>query len=1007
MAWGSPVRCPLAMLDHPAPSPDDREQRRLRKLIELNVLDTPQEPVFDSLAQLASELCGTPIALVSLIDADRQWFKANVGLHGVQETPRDVAFCDHAIRSDTLLVVPDATADTRFADNPLVTGDPGIRFYAGAPLVMSTGERVGTLCVIDAAPRAMAPEQAAALQQLARLAVQTLEMRRDLVQRTLEARNAREEATAAGAARLRAMLDAQREMVSQAQPDGTLVYVNPAYAEHLGTTVEAVQGRSLYDFIPADEREAVRQRITQVMATGEAVTADNPIVDATGQSRWIAWTNSRQTCTTGEHFLHSTGRDVTERRRADARLAEHRALLARTEALTRTGGWSLDLVGGTLSWSEETRRLHEVADDFRPTLANALDFYTPESRPRIEAAVGRAIESGDNWDLELELVTARGHRLWARAIGQADFVEGRAVRLSGAFQDITERRLLQARVEEQARFTRKMADELPVRVAYLDADRRYRFVNAQWCRLAGLRAEDAIGRTRAELFPHLDDTLFAERARMVLAGEPVNFEYDELQDGERRRYENRLTPDIDAQGRVHGFFLAGIDITERHVARKAAEEIAAIFQASSDLVLQWQPDGQLVYANPAAAVAMQGSAERPLLGLNIAALLPADTLTLYRTEILPTLDRGTLWVGDASIDLPGRLGVPVSLMVLAHRGAGGDVSRYSAVMRDITTDVQARQEVLRQTATLSYVADTVSARLAVVSAEGRYRFVNEAFARAVGRPAADIVGRGAREVIGEQELQRRLPAIQRVLAGERARIELATERNGQTTWADIEYIPMRLPTGELDGFVAVTTDITERRREEARLHGLSQTDALTGLLNRTGFEQRVTSHLSSGEPEPMALMYIDLDRFKAVNDTHGHAAGDSVLRQVARRMVRRVRPTDTIARLGGDEFALFLPGLVDAAQLARIGRQIIEDLSGPFDIGGGQAVSIGASAGGVAGQVDRDQWAPVLDRADQLLYQAKDAGRGRCKVEALLTAVGSPAVTPVRSSSPRAKTARG
>ncbi|MCB1958788.1 MAG: diguanylate cyclase, partial [Rhodocyclaceae bacterium] len=192
------------------------------------------------------------------------------------------------------------------------------------------------------------------------------------------------------------------------------------------------------------------------------------------------------------------------------------------------------------------------------------------------------------------------------------------------------------------------------------------------------------------------------------------------------------------------------------------------------------------------------------------------------------------------------------------------------------------------------------------------------------------------------------------------RIELATESNGQTTWADIEYIPMRLPTGELDGFVAVTTDITERRREEARLHGLSQTDALTGLLNRAGFEQRVTSHLSSGEPEPVALMYIDLDRFKAVNDTHGHAAGDAVLRQVARRMVRRVRPTDTIARLGGDEFALFLPGLVDAAQLARIGRQIIEDLSQPIDIGDGKTATIGASAGGVAGQVDRERWAGTL-----------------------------------------------
>ena len=118
---------------------DDFENQRLQRLRALMVLDTESEPIFDSLAALASSLCGTPIALLSLIDTDRQWFKANVGLAGVAQTPRAVAFCDHAIRSEAVMEVENAQQDPRFAANPLVTGAPDIRFYAGAPLISPRG----------------------------------------------------------------------------------------------------------------------------------------------------------------------------------------------------------------------------------------------------------------------------------------------------------------------------------------------------------------------------------------------------------------------------------------------------------------------------------------------------------------------------------------------------------------------------------------------------------------------------------------------------------------------------------------------------------------------------------------------------------------------------------------------------------------------------------------------------------------------------------------------------
>ncbi|RYF63166.1 MAG: GAF domain-containing protein, partial [Comamonadaceae bacterium] len=145
------------------PTTPANEDDRLRVLRELLILDTPPEERFDRIVAFAAQEFDAPMALITLVDADRQWFKARVGMD-LAETPRNISFCAHAILNPETMVVPDATQDPRFHDNPLVTGDSNVRFYAGAPLTLPSGESVGTLCIIDSQPRALDHVELAILQ---------------------------------------------------------------------------------------------------------------------------------------------------------------------------------------------------------------------------------------------------------------------------------------------------------------------------------------------------------------------------------------------------------------------------------------------------------------------------------------------------------------------------------------------------------------------------------------------------------------------------------------------------------------------------------------------------------------------------------------------------------------------------------------------------------------------------------------------------------------------------
>lgn len=669
-------------------------------------------------------------------------------------------------------------------------------------------------------------------------------------------------------------------------------------------------------------------------------------------------------------FLH----DITERKQSDDALRETQSSLAITGNLAGVGGWGLDLAANAMSWTDIVRDIHEVAPDFEPTPVQAFDFVEPGHQHSLIAALQQGIESGTRWHIEVPIRTAKQNQRWVRIVGDTEYdLDGEPVRVVGALQDISERKALALAFQAKEQFIRGITDSVPARIGYIDQLGRYQFVNEAYCKRFGRSREAILGKTRAELLGSKEDSAIAHYRARAFSGESQRFEAEESVEGTVHYIDSQLVPDFDEHGSVRGLFKIGIDITERKAAEVALRELTDIFDHTPDFIVQADWKGRLVYMNPAVREAVGLGLSDDVSTHEFSEFYTLETTQLMLDIAAPYARDHGVWLGENKAVLKGGRIVPVSHMVLAHKDEKGRVTRYSSVMRDISSEVHSRDLLHRQTETLSSIAEAIPSVVAAVGPDDTYRFVNSAFERWRGRPRSDILGRHIREVLGELEYAVSLPYIRRALNGETATFERDSFYGNAPHNQLVSYIPLRLPSGEVDGFVGVAQDITAHKQEELRLLRLSERDPLTGVLNRQGFETYLEQRHDKHE-EGCALLYIDLDRFKPVNDTYGHPMGDALLKAFAERLQTLVRPTDVVARLGGDEFAIVLPGIKNKANAEAVADKVVTAAATTFKIGQLE-LHVGASVGVALAQ--DDGWDGLVRRADAAVYVAKGRGRGQ------------------------------
>ena len=587
---------------------DGRETRRLAALADYEIMDTPRERTFDDLAALTAKLCDAPIAVINLVGDDCQFFKAEVGL-GVRSTPLESSFCAKALLEDEFLLVPDLTADPRFECNPLVTGEPHIRSYAGALLKTEDGLAIGTLCVLDYRVRTLTELQQETLRVLARQVMAQLDLRR-----AIQDRDRRYEELRDSEGRLRLVLDSARDYaIVTTDPERRITGWSAGAEAIFDWSEEQAIGRSFDElFLPDDRAAGVPEReVATAMAAGCAPDvrwhqredgtrvfmngSTHPIVDRDG----------------GHAGFIKIARDETRARNQADELARTRVDLVDSETRFRNMAdhapvmmWVTDPVGNCIylnrRWYEFTGQTREEAEGL-----GWLDATHPDDKAEAERVFLEANATGAPFRIEYRLCHAGGSYHWAIDAASPRFgPDGEFLGYIGSVIDIAERREAEDALRHANALLAAVMEAVPGVVYAKDRDGRMLAANRGTAELVGRPLPEIIGRTDADF---LDDAAQAAAVqandRRVMTGDRAEVLEEEidLADGTRATWLSTKAPFRNAEGEVVGLVGSSIDISERKRVEEALQLLNETLEdevvertAERDRMWEISPDLMLV-----------------------------------------------------------------------------------------------------------------------------------------------------------------------------------------------------------------------------------------------------------------------------------------------------------------------------------------------------------------------------------------------------------------------------
>jgi PAS domain S-box-containing protein len=654
----------------------DNETAALAALLHLRVLDSLPEAEFDALVRAASAVCGAPISVISLIDADRQWFKANVGLPGVTQTDRDVAFCAHAVLGEALFEVPDASQDPRFADNPLVTGAPNIRFYAGAPLRLSDGVRIGTICVIDRQPRQLNDMQREVLSCLAEAVTSALQGRRASLAI---------QASAQELARAALVEQHSVDAIIGVDAAGLVTRWNPAAATLFGYSSAEVMGQSFDRLLVGDtgaqpwitvaqlqskqafsQEGALRHRTGCVVHTSTTVVpAPRPDLQSPG------WTL----------FVRDVTAQVLQARQLACDEAHAREIYERTPAMLH----SVDATGRLLSVSD--RWLLKLGYSREEVLGRpSVEFLTQASRAHaVSHVLPSFFANGRVDDVPYQMQTKDGRVLDVLLSGILEYSnDGKPARSLAVIEDVTERR-------QAERALQAILDAVPSQIGYWDKHLVNRVANKAYQSWFGIDPQAMHGMHMRDLLgeeiyqrnlPHLQEALGGQAQSFYGSAVPAL-----NGSGVRHTMVNYL-PEVQ-DGDVRGIYTLVHDVTELVEGRM---KLAAAQRDSQALLSTLHQHAIVSVADRAGRILevndsfcdISGYSREELTGQNHRIVNSGVHAPEFWADMWRTISSGRSWRGEVCNRARDGSLYWVDSIIAPFMGDDGRIEKYISIRHDVT-----------------------------------------------------------------------------------------------------------------------------------------------------------------------------------------------------------------------------------------------------------------------------------------------------------------------------------
>ncbi|GAA0748425.1 hypothetical protein GCM10009107_17900 [Ideonella azotifigens] len=420
---------------------------------------------------------------------------------------------------------------------------------------------------------------------------------------------------------------------------------------------------------------------------------------------------------------------------------------------------------------------------------------------------------------------------------------------------------------------------------------------------------------------------------------------------------------------------------EAATAQVASERrLRAVTDNIPAMVVRLDREARILFANPAAGMLL-GETQESMLGRTVREVRGEASYQAMKPYIERVL-AGESVVFETS---------PVIAGVQRHfqqhyapdRDEAGLIRGYFVFMFDITERKLAEQRQAQSERQLRTITDNLPVQITYIKPDETVAFANATLQHWMDVPVKDILGKPLNQLLGPTLYAERSQPLQRCLRGERVEFESQSEVHGAGVWLHTTYLPDVAEDGSVVGVYALSSDISALKAVQQELNAQARVDTLTGLPNRRQFDERLPQALarSRRSRRPLALLFLDVDHFKQVNDTHGHPAGDAVLAELARRLLQVVRATDTVARLAGDEFVAILENLHHPDDAHLVAEKIVEAIRRPM-LHGDLSVQVSASVGVSFYDGPHDTMESLVARADQALYRAKAAGRNTFAVTA-------------------------